>query len=134
MLQLAIPVVPTVRVVITFTKFIELQSTEQFFTPLSSPRHFGWGERGQSESSDAQHQPFSSSSSSTTTSSSSSSSAWLRRSSSQASTGSKQNHQRGPTSQQSEPFAIPNGYTWTSIIDDNKNRKLKKSKSTRRSK
>ncbi|GAY35197.1 hypothetical protein CUMW_014900 [Citrus unshiu] len=38
--QVAIPVVPTVRVVVTFTKFVELQSTEQFFTPLSSPRHF----------------------------------------------------------------------------------------------
>ncbi|CBI23237.3 unnamed protein product, partial [Vitis vinifera] len=112
--KLAIPVVPTVRVVITFTKFVELQSTEQFYTPLSSPRYFGHGGRGQSEHSDTQHQSFSSNS--------------------QANSGSKHHHQRGPGPQQSEPFAMPNGYTWTSIIDDNKSRKLKKSKSMRRSK
>ncbi|KAL6332155.1 hypothetical protein AAG906_001869 [Vitis piasezkii] len=133
--KLAIPVVPTVRVVITFTKFVELQSTEQFYTPLSSPRYFGHGGRGQSEHSDTQHQSFSSSSTSTSTSTSTSSaSAWLRRSNSQANSGSKHHHQRGPGPQQSEPFAMPNGYTWTSIIDDNKSRKLKKSKSMRRSK
>jgi ankyrin repeat domain-containing protein 13 len=34
--QVAIPVVPTIRVVVTFTKFVPLQP-EQFFTPLSSP-------------------------------------------------------------------------------------------------
>ncbi|WJZ95873.1 hypothetical protein VitviT2T_014611 [Vitis vinifera] len=133
--KLAIPVVPTVRVVITFTKFVELQSTEQFYTPLSSPRYFGHGGRAQSEHSDTQHQSFSSSSTSTSTSTSTSSaSAWLRRSNSQANSGSKNHHQRGPGPQQSEPFAMPNGYTWTSIIDDNKSRKLKKSKSMRRSK
>lgn len=38
LLQVAIPVVPTVRVVVTFTKFIDLQPAEQFFTPMSSPR------------------------------------------------------------------------------------------------
>ncbi|XP_058094441.1 uncharacterized protein LOC131240323 [Magnolia sinica] len=35
--KIAIPVVPTVRVVVTFTKFVDLQP--QFFTPMSSPRH-----------------------------------------------------------------------------------------------
>jgi ankyrin repeat domain-containing protein 13 len=33
--QVSIPVVPTIRVVVTFTKFMPLQP-EQFFTPLSS--------------------------------------------------------------------------------------------------
>ncbi|KAL5972614.1 hypothetical protein ACLOJK_039419 [Asimina triloba] len=35
--KVAIPVVPTVRVVVTFTKFVDLQP--QFFTPMSSPRY-----------------------------------------------------------------------------------------------
>ncbi|KAG6386902.1 hypothetical protein SASPL_152079 [Salvia splendens] len=35
--KVAIPVIPTVRVVITFTKFMELQPIEHFYTPLSSP-------------------------------------------------------------------------------------------------
>jgi ankyrin repeat domain-containing protein 13 len=35
--QVAIPVVPTVRVVITFTKFVPLVEPEEFFTPMSSP-------------------------------------------------------------------------------------------------
>jgi ankyrin repeat domain-containing protein 13 len=36
-MQVAIPVVPTVRVVITFTKFVPLIEPEEFFTPMSSP-------------------------------------------------------------------------------------------------
>ncbi|XP_062186484.1 uncharacterized protein LOC133890061 [Phragmites australis] len=35
--KVAIPVVPTVRVVITFTKFVPLIEPEEFFTPMSSP-------------------------------------------------------------------------------------------------
>lgn len=35
--QVAIPVVPTIRVLVTFTKFEELQSLEDFSTPPSSP-------------------------------------------------------------------------------------------------
>uniref|UniRef100_J3MLA1 Ankyrin repeat domain-containing protein n=1 Tax=Oryza brachyantha TaxID=4533 RepID=J3MLA1_ORYBR len=35
--KVAIPVVPTVRVVITFTKFVPLLEPEEFFTPMSSP-------------------------------------------------------------------------------------------------
>ncbi|KAL8032861.1 hypothetical protein ABFX02_13G124500 [Erythranthe guttata] len=46
--KVAIPVVPTVRVVITFTKFEELQPVENFYTPLSSPGQFV-NERGSSE-------------------------------------------------------------------------------------
>ncbi|KAJ6951114.1 ankyrin repeat domain-containing protein 13C-A-like [Populus alba x Populus x berolinensis] len=38
--KVAIPIVPTVRVLITFTKFEELQPSEEFSTPLSSPAHF----------------------------------------------------------------------------------------------
>ncbi|KAA8520078.1 hypothetical protein F0562_014334 [Nyssa sinensis] len=122
--KVAIPVVPTVRVVITFTKFVELQSTEQFYTPLSSPRHFVHG-RGSEDETESRNPSLSSSSTS------SSSTPWLRRSGSFSSSASKQ-RQHCWAGQQSDPFAIPSGYTWSSF--DDKNRKMKKSKSTRKSK
>ncbi|MBA0778368.1 hypothetical protein Gotri_006238, partial [Gossypium trilobum] len=88
--QVAIPVVPTVRVVITFTKFVELQSTEQFFTPLSSPRYFSNG-RGQTEDDQNSDKHNSSLPS---TSWSSSTTAWLRRSNSQSVSANKQQQQQ----------------------------------------
>ena len=39
-MQVAIPIVPTIRVLVTFTKFEELQPAEEFSTPLSSPAYF----------------------------------------------------------------------------------------------
>ncbi|KAM0042510.1 putative ankyrin repeat domain-containing protein [Helianthus debilis subsp. tardiflorus] len=40
-LEIAIPIVPTIKVLVTFTKFEELQSSsDEFSTPLSSPAHF----------------------------------------------------------------------------------------------
>ncbi|XP_022716115.1 ankyrin repeat domain-containing protein 13C-like [Durio zibethinus] len=126
--KVAIPVVPTVRVVITFTKFVELQSTEQFYTPMSSPRFFSYGGgRGQTEEDQNSSLPSSSSSWSST--------AWLRRSNSQSVSASKQQQllrSSSSTAQQTDPFAIPTGYTWTSV--DDKSSKMKKSKSTRKSK
>jgi hypothetical protein len=124
-MQVAIPVVPTVRVVITFTK-----SVEQFYTPLSSPRLFCGHEGSRVGSSDEsdKHYPSLSSSSST------SSTTWLQRNSSQSA--SKQHRHSssvwGQQQLQSDPFAIPSGYTWTSV--DEKSTKMKKSKSTRKSK
>lgn len=134
--QVAIPVVPTVRVVITFTKFVELQSTDQFYTPLSSPRHLshGGGGRGQTEEEQKSDKHNSSLPSSSSSSSSWSSTAWLRRSNSQSVSASKQqqHHSCSSMAQQADPFAIPSGYSWTSV--DEKSSKLKKSKSTRKSK
>lgn len=127
--QLAIPVVPTVRVVITFTKFVELQPTEQFYTPFSSPRQLLHGGRGGEEEhkSETHHSLLPSSSSSSL------SSMWLRRSNSQSVSATKQQRSSAPGApDQSDPFAIPSGYTWTSV--DDKSRKMKKSKSTRKSK
>ncbi|XVE51103.1 hypothetical protein DITRI_Ditri02bG0011900 [Diplodiscus trichospermus] len=126
--KVAIPVVPTVRVVITFTKFVELQSTEQFYTPLSSPRHFSYGGRGQTEDqkSDKHNSSLPSSSSSW------SSTAWLRRSNSQSVSATKQQHRSSSMAKQADPFAIPSGYTWTNV--DEKSSKMKKSKSSRKSK
>ncbi|XP_043719901.1 ankyrin repeat domain-containing protein 13C-like [Telopea speciosissima] len=39
--KVAIPVVPTIRVLVTFTKFEELQPLDEFCTPPSSPRSAG---------------------------------------------------------------------------------------------
>ncbi|XWS19406.1 hypothetical protein CRYUN_Cryun31cG0012700 [Craigia yunnanensis] len=128
--KVAIPVVPTVRVVITFTKFVELPSTEQFYTPLSSPRHFSYGggrcQTEEDQKSDKHNSSLPSSSSSW------SSTAWLRRSNSQSVSASKQHCYSSSMAQQADPFAIPSGYTWTSV--DDKSSKMKKSKSTRKSK
>ncbi|KAL9452156.1 hypothetical protein AB3S75_008031 [Citrus x aurantiifolia] len=135
--KVAIPVVPTVRVVVTFTKFVELQSTEQFFTPLSSPRHFVKGSSEDDQKSDTHYSPFLSSSSS----SSMMASTWLRRNSSQSASKQQQQQQRNSSSsssssaghqQWSDPFAIPIGYTLSSI--DDKSSKMKRSKSSRKSK
>ncbi|RAL51217.1 hypothetical protein DM860_010719 [Cuscuta australis] len=38
--KIAVPIVPTIRVVVTFTKFEELQPLEEFSTPPSSPTNF----------------------------------------------------------------------------------------------
>ncbi|KAH7545741.1 hypothetical protein FEM48_Zijuj01G0126000 [Ziziphus jujuba var. spinosa] len=132
--KIAIPVVPTVRVVITFTKFVELQPTEQFYTPFSSPRHLfhgGGGGRSQSEEVGKSQSNYSSLPPSSSSSSSSSTTTWLRRNGSQSGSTSKQ-QRCAAMAQESDPFAIPSGYTWTSI--DDKSRKMKKSKSTRKSK
>lgn len=116
MMQIAIPVVPTVRVVITFTKFVELPPTELFYTPLSSPRHL----------SNVTSAPEEEKNRSTSTSSTS----WLRRSNSNRVSSKPQ--QQCPEALISDPFAIPSGYSWESI--DSKNRKMKKSKSVRKAK
>lgn len=129
--KIAIPVVPTVRVVITFTKFVELQPIEQFYTPLSSPRLLANGGRSQGDEDQKSNTHYSSwlSSSSSSSSSSFSTSTWLRRNNSQSVSTSKQPN--GFSSTTADPFAIPSGYTWTSV-DDNKSAKMKKSKSTDR--
>ncbi|XVF27881.1 hypothetical protein REPUB_Repub14bG0147800 [Reevesia pubescens] len=131
--KVAIPVVPTVRVVITFTKFVELQSTEQFYTPLSSPRHFSYGGGGVQTEDDQQSDKHNSSLPSSSSSWSSTTTAWLRRSNSQSVSATKQQQKRSSSmAQQADPFAIPSGYTWTNA--DDKSGKMKKSKSTRKSK
>lgn len=137
--KVAIPVVPTVRVVVTFTKFVELQSTEQFFTPLSSPRHFVKGSSEDDQKSDTHYSSFLSSSSS----SSMMGSTWLRRNGSQSASKQQQQQQQrnssssssssvGQQQWNSDPFEIPIGYTWSSI--DDKSSKMKRCKSSRKSK
>lgn len=49
--KVAIPIVPTIRVLVTFTKFEELQPAEEFSTPLSSPAYFQDAKSKESEGS-----------------------------------------------------------------------------------
>lgn len=128
--QLAIPVVPTVRVVITFTKFIELQPTEQFFTPFSSTRHLLDCYGSEEEEPNQSHQP---STKSTPASSTVSSITWHRWSTSRPSSTSKvplPQQQHYVETQELDPFAIPMGYSWSSFGE--MTWKMKKSKSTRK--
>lgn len=119
--KVAIPVVPTVRVVITFTKFVELQPVEKFYTPFSSPRHLI-----ATDNDDEQPNPESRYSSFT--------SSWLRRNNSQSgSSRSKQQQKSSSGPLDLDPFVIPEGYAWSNSGDD-KSKKLNKSKSMRKSK
>lgn len=107
--QVAIPVVPTIRVLVTFTKFEELQPLDEFCTPPSSP---GYSRLVGRESPAPQ----------------SSSSSWLqwirapyRQSSSMIS---------GPSSRVEDiqdPFIIPPDYNWITL--EAKKKKMQESKS-----
>ncbi|KAL0414128.1 UNVERIFIED_CONTAM: hypothetical protein Sradi_1614500 [Sesamum radiatum] len=90
--KVAIPVVPTIRVMVTFTKFEELQPLDEFSTPPSSPT------------------PVSKESPSVTQSSGSSWFQWIK-SPYQRSSSSR----GGPSSRTDniqDPFAIPPDYSW----------------------
>ncbi|RZC72311.1 hypothetical protein C5167_035452 [Papaver somniferum] len=134
--KVAIPVVPTVRVIVTFTKFVNLQPVEQFYTPVTSPRHLcangDYQQQQQEEKKRQQKEKHNNNSSS---------SSWLRRSNSTLAS-SKQDQSCSSTAAAAQyqadedPFAIPCNYTWSRNDDtaNNKDQKLKKSKSIRKSK
>ncbi|XP_010474574.1 PREDICTED: ankyrin repeat domain-containing protein 13C-like [Camelina sativa] len=128
--KLSIPVVPTVKVVITFTKFVELPPAETFYTPLSSPRFLNSANStaGEEDQSDDEKPDARNSISRPST--------WLRLASGKGS----QRRIEEEEQQMPDPFAIPIGYKWTSMSSRNNNKsgnnnsKMKKSKSTKRSK
>ncbi|KAL1213278.1 hypothetical protein V5N11_022694 [Cardamine amara subsp. amara] len=124
--KLSIPVVPTVKVVITFTKFVDLPPAETFYTPLSSPRLFSAAsceeeDQFEEDKTDARN-------------SISRPSTWLRLATGKVS----QRRIEEEEQQVPDPFAIPIGYKWTSMSSNNSksgnNSKMKRSKSTKRSK
>ncbi|XP_020094136.1 ankyrin repeat domain-containing protein 13D [Ananas comosus] len=102
--KVAIPVVPTIRVIVTFTKFEELQPSEEFSTPPSSPTR-------------------SKSPAVVTQSTSSSWIQWIK-------APYRQNYTTlGPSSRVEDiqdPFAIPSDYTWTT--PEAKKKKMMESK------
>ncbi|KAL8171098.1 hypothetical protein V2J09_022902 [Rumex salicifolius] len=105
--KLAIPIVPTIRVIVTFTKFEEIQQTEEFSTPLSSPVHF---QETKSKDSD---QP-------------SSWISWMRggKGGPQSSDGESQHFCKDDV----DPFHIPSDYTWVDANEKKRRMKAKRAK------
>ncbi|XP_031502345.1 uncharacterized protein LOC116265686 [Nymphaea colorata] len=103
--KVAIPIVPTIRVLVTFTKFEELQPLEEFSTPLSSPAYF-------QDSKTKDLEP------------SSSWISWMR--------GSRPNSTSASTECQSrddvDPFLIPADYSWVDAKEKKRRMKAKKAK------
>ncbi|GMH07827.1 hypothetical protein Nepgr_009667 [Nepenthes gracilis] len=105
--KIAIPIVPTVRVIITFTKFEELQPMDEFSTPLSSPAHFQ----------DAKSKDLEGSTSWIS---------WMRGSRVlQPSNSGEIHHYRDDV----DPFHIPSDYTWVDSNEKKRRMKAKRAKS-----
>ncbi|XP_077250900.1 uncharacterized protein LOC143890201 [Tasmannia lanceolata] len=110
--KVAIPVVPTIRVLVTFTKFEELQPLEEFCTPPSSP---GGNSRAAGRESPA------------TTHHSNSWIQWIKAPYRQSST-----MISGPSSRVEDiqdPFMIPPDYHWISVEEKKKKMQENKGKS-----
>ncbi|XP_022974887.1 uncharacterized protein LOC111473656 isoform X1 [Cucurbita maxima] len=114
--KVAIPVVPTIRVIVTFTKFEELQPVDEFATPPSSPTS-----AASRESPSATH------------SSSSSWFQWIKAPYQHPSSSSNVSSSRIETLE--DPFAIPRDYTWVNAEEKKKKmqekNKAKKGRSRR---
>lgn len=104
--KVAIPIVPTIRVLVTFTKFEELQPVEEFSTPLSSPAHFQDAKSKESEGSTSWI-------------------SWMRGSRGAQSSDSDSHRYKDEI----DPFHIPSDYTWVDANEKKRRMKAKKSKS-----
>lgn len=104
--KVAIPIVPTIRVIVTFTKFEELQPSEEFSTPLSSPAHFQDAKSKESEGS-------------------SSWISWMRGSRGGQSSDSDSHRYKDEV----DAFHIPSDYTWVDANEKKRRLKAKKAKS-----
>ncbi|KAJ8760534.1 hypothetical protein K2173_015201 [Erythroxylum novogranatense] len=102
--QVAIPIVPTIRVLVTFTKLEELQPVEEFATPPSSPAQFHDAKSKESEGSWI---------------------SWMRGSRGGQSSDSDSNHFKDEV----DPFHIPSDYTWVDATEKKRRMKAKKAKS-----
>ncbi|KAJ0245080.1 hypothetical protein HA466_0185690 [Hirschfeldia incana] len=119
--KVAIPVIPTIRVLVTFTKFEELEAVEdEFVTPPSSPSSNG-------RYSPREEAQFSSSSSS------SSWFQWIKTPSQRASTSSSSGGiSIGRAENDQDPFAIPRGYNW--ITAEEKKKKIQEKNKAKKAK
>ncbi|XP_022719038.1 uncharacterized protein LOC111277116 [Durio zibethinus] len=104
--KVAIPIVPTIRVLVTFTKFEELQPMEEFSTPLSSPAHFQDAKSKESEGSTSWI-------------------SWMRGSRGGQSNDSDSHRYKDEV----DPFHIPSDYTWVDANEKKRRMKAKKAKS-----
>ncbi|XP_031503016.1 uncharacterized protein LOC116266076 isoform X1 [Nymphaea colorata] len=112
--KVAIPVVPTIRVLVTFTKFEELQPAEEFCTPPSSPEN----SRSTGKESPAVH----------------SSSSWFQWIKAPYRQGSAM--LSGPGSRVEDiqdPFAIPSDYRWIGLEEKKKKMQEKNKMKKKRS-
>ncbi|XP_065030671.1 uncharacterized protein LOC135582179 [Musa acuminata AAA Group] len=107
--KLAIPIVPTIRVLITFTKFEELQQSDEFSTPLSSPTHFQESKAKETEGSGSWY-------------------SWVKRSRGGQSSDSSEGRS---CKDEIDPFHIPSDYTWIDATEKKRRMKAKKGKSKR---
>ncbi|MBA0561337.1 hypothetical protein Golob_018177 [Gossypium lobatum] len=104
--KVAIPIVPTIRVLVTFTKFEELPPMEEFATPPSSPVHFQDAKSKESEGSTSWI-------------------SWMRGSRGGQSSDSDSHRYRDEV----DPFNIPTDYTWVDANEKKRRMKAKKAKS-----
>ncbi|XP_059592960.1 uncharacterized protein LOC100263242 isoform X1 [Vitis vinifera] len=111
--KVAIPVVPTIRVLVTFTKFEELQPVDEFTTPPSSPSAAG-------PESPAMMQ--------------SSSSSWFQwiKAPYQRPTSSSNGGSSSRIDNIQEPFAIPSDYTW--VTAEAKKKKMQEKNKSKKGK
>ncbi|KAH7691552.1 Ankyrin repeat domain-containing protein 13 [Dioscorea alata] len=105
--KVAIPIVPTIRVLVTFTKFEELQPQDEFATPLSSPTHFQDSKSKESETSSSWY-------------------SWVRGSRGGQSSDSTDGRN---WKDEIDPFHIPSDYTWVNADEKKRRIKAKKVKS-----
>ncbi|KAJ6762993.1 ANKYRIN REPEAT FAMILY PROTEIN [Salix purpurea] len=103
--KVAIPIVPTIRVLVTFTKFEELQPSEEFSTPLSSPAHFQEAKSKESEGA-------------------SSWISWMRGTRGGPSSDSDSHRYKDEI----DPFLIPSDYTWVDANEKKRRMRAKKAK------
>ncbi|XP_055829420.1 uncharacterized protein LOC129898775 [Solanum dulcamara] len=109
--KVAIPIIPTIRVLVTFTKFEELQPVEEFSTPLSSPAHF---QDAKSKQSDGSASWIS----------------WMRGSHG----GQSSDSESRSFHEEIDPFHIPFDYAWVDANEKKRRMKAKKAKNRKHKK
>lgn len=105
--KVAIPIVPTIRVLVTFTKFEPLQPSDEFTTPPSSPSHLQEGKAKETSSSWY---------------------SWVRGSRGGQSSDSPEGH---TWNEEMDPFHIPSDYTWVDANEKKRRMKAKRVKNKR---
>jgi ankyrin repeat domain-containing protein 13 len=107
--QIAIPIVPTIRVIVTFTKFEELQPLDEFATPPSSPTQFQDAKSKELEGSGSWY-------------------SWVKgvRGGQYSDSSDDRNWK-----DEVDPFHIPSEYTWVDAAEKKRRMRAKKAKSKR---
>lgn len=111
--------IPTVKVVMTFTKFVALPPLDEFYTPLSSPNHLLAAVEDQHDVDDNEKSDRRIS----TSRPSFSTPSWLRLNINAI--GKSSRRRLEDEEQMVDPFSIPTGYKWTSYSDKSGNCNIK---------